>query len=240
LADEVAVPGLTVAPPRPDQGKRETVKRILSVARQEFAAKGLARARIDEIAQQAGVTKQLVHHYFGTKEKLFAHILDESAFDIMSELLAMEFDEMSPADAVRYFLRQIFEQYRCNAFLGALASEGMRYHENHSTPGNRFVGLAPALLAKLDAVLKRGVACGDFRPDVDPRLFLASAALLISGGFTNRYSVSALVGFNTATAEGMDAWHRHAVDFIIAAIRAPCAQTVASPNETIDGSGPQC
>lgn len=209
---------MTAVSPRPEPNKRETLKRLLNVSRREFAAKGLSGARIDDIAQQAGVTKQLVYHYFGSKEALFTHVLDDSSFNIMSELLSIELESMAPPDAIRAFLDHVADQYKNNAFLGALAQEGIRYHENHHTPDNKFIGMAPALVRKLDAVLQRGAESGHFISGVDPHLFLATASLLVSGAFTSRYAVSTLVGYCTASGEGMKTWHNHAVEFIMSAI----------------------
>ena len=48
-----------------------TRKKLLTAARREFANRGLAGARVDDIAERAGVNKQLVYHYFGDKD---AHI----------------------------------------------------------------------------------------------------------------------------------------------------------------------
>jgi AcrR family transcriptional regulator len=52
-----------------DSGTREA---ILAAARAEFAAHGYDAATIRAIAARAGVDPALVHHYFGTKERLFA------------------------------------------------------------------------------------------------------------------------------------------------------------------------
>jgi AcrR family transcriptional regulator len=51
-----------------DSGTREA---ILAAARQRFAKLGYDRATIRGIASDAGVDPALVHHFFGTKEKLF-------------------------------------------------------------------------------------------------------------------------------------------------------------------------
>lgn len=48
---------------------------LLDAARAEFAAKGLAGARVDAIAQRAGVNKQLISYYFGGKDGLYQAIL---------------------------------------------------------------------------------------------------------------------------------------------------------------------
>jgi len=52
-------------------GSVDTRGEILAAAREEFAAKGYDAASVRGIARQAGVDPALVHHYFGTKEKVF-------------------------------------------------------------------------------------------------------------------------------------------------------------------------
>jgi AcrR family transcriptional regulator len=50
-------------------------ERILAAALREFAAKGFAGARVDEIACQAAINKRMLYHYFGDKEGLFREVL---------------------------------------------------------------------------------------------------------------------------------------------------------------------
>jgi AcrR family transcriptional regulator len=52
-------------------GSVDTRGEVLAAARAEFAAKGYDSASVRGIARQAGVDPALVHHYFGTKEKVF-------------------------------------------------------------------------------------------------------------------------------------------------------------------------
>jgi TetR/AcrR family transcriptional regulator len=49
--------------------------RILKAALQEFAARGLAGARVDTIARRARINKRMLYHYFGDKAALFRAIL---------------------------------------------------------------------------------------------------------------------------------------------------------------------
>ncbi len=58
-------------PGRP-AGNSDTRDRILANARALFARNGIANTSIRAVAAAAGVDSALVHHYFGTKEKLFA------------------------------------------------------------------------------------------------------------------------------------------------------------------------
>ncbi len=58
-------------PGRP-AGISDTRDRILTSARELFARNGIANTSIRAVAAAAGVDSALVHHYFGTKERLFA------------------------------------------------------------------------------------------------------------------------------------------------------------------------
>jgi len=61
---------------RPDG---DTKSRILAAAWAEFAAKGIAGARVDAIAKRAGANKQMLYYYFDSKEELFREILRRHA-----------------------------------------------------------------------------------------------------------------------------------------------------------------
>ena len=52
-------------------GRSDTRELILAAARQRFAEEGLDGASVRSIAADAGVDAALVHHYFGTKQRLF-------------------------------------------------------------------------------------------------------------------------------------------------------------------------
>jgi TetR/AcrR family transcriptional regulator len=52
-----------------------TQRRILNAALKEFAAKGIAGARVDAIATRARTNKRMLYYYFGSKEGLFREIL---------------------------------------------------------------------------------------------------------------------------------------------------------------------
>jgi AcrR family transcriptional regulator len=208
-----ASPAAAKAPPN----KRDTLKRIAAAARREFAARGLAEARVDDIAQAAGVTKQLVYHYFRSKEELFACVLDESSAQAMDALLELELDHLPPREALRALLDRMLLPYH-DEELRALAQEGIRYHQTHTTPRNSFTGMAPQLNEKMRATLARGIASGAFRADIDADLLLAMAALATTSAYVNRYTVATLAGLDVAGGTGADTWRRFAVAFVLSAV----------------------
>ena len=59
-----------------------TKARILEAAVAEFAAHGIAGARIDRIAAEAKANKQLIYAYYGNKGELFASVLEKKMLDL--------------------------------------------------------------------------------------------------------------------------------------------------------------
>jgi AcrR family transcriptional regulator len=51
---------------------------ILEIAAQEFADKGLAGARVDEIAEKINASKRMIYYYFGGKEQLYRAVLEQA------------------------------------------------------------------------------------------------------------------------------------------------------------------
>jgi TetR/AcrR family transcriptional regulator len=74
-----------------------TEHRIYEAARRVFMEKGLSGARMQEIADEAGINKALLHYYFRNKEKLFEGIFSEVIMRIsdgLSDTFKMEMDVM--------------------------------------------------------------------------------------------------------------------------------------------------
>ena len=59
----------------------QTKARILDAAFREFAEHGIAGARVDRIAKNAACNKNLIYVYFGSKEALFATVLERHLSD---------------------------------------------------------------------------------------------------------------------------------------------------------------
>lgn len=64
----------------------ETEKMILKAAREVFSEKGLAGARMQEIADKAGINKAMLHYYFRSKDKLFEQIFKEAFTEFWPEI----------------------------------------------------------------------------------------------------------------------------------------------------------
>jgi len=72
-----------------------TEEKILQVARKVFTQKGLAGARMQDIADEAGFNKALVHYYFESKEKLFQLIFEQEFGKFFSNLVVIVSSDIS-------------------------------------------------------------------------------------------------------------------------------------------------
>ncbi len=57
-----------------EQEKQNTEKRILEAAKEVFTEEGKAGAKMQMIADRAGINKSLLHYYYRSKDKLFAAV----------------------------------------------------------------------------------------------------------------------------------------------------------------------
>jgi AcrR family transcriptional regulator len=70
-----------------------TKARIFDAATAEFAAYGIAGARVDRIARNANANKQLIYAYFGDKRQLFQQVLEKVMLDV-ADAVPVDMDDV--------------------------------------------------------------------------------------------------------------------------------------------------
>ena len=86
---------------------KNTETLILDTARQIFIEKGFDGARMQEIADKAGINKALLHYYYRSKQKLFEAIFDESFKKIIPRI----FEFMSSSKSLEFKIEQFVSSY---------------------------------------------------------------------------------------------------------------------------------
>jgi AcrR family transcriptional regulator len=90
-----------------EQLKDERRRALLRAARSVFAKKGLAAAKISEIAAAAGFSYGLVYHYYPQKESLFAAVVQDSIHGWDEVLAAAQKEAGTPWDRLHYVCTQM-------------------------------------------------------------------------------------------------------------------------------------
>jgi TetR/AcrR family transcriptional regulator len=95
-------------------GKEEkdltTEQKILEAAKKIFLAKGLDGARMQDIADEAGINKAMLHYYFRSKDKLFEQIFTEVAGHFIPKIIAILEAEKTVFEKIEMFCREYISQ----------------------------------------------------------------------------------------------------------------------------------
>ena len=167
---------------------------ILAAARDEFAEHGLGGARVDRIAERAGLNKRLIYYYFDDKEKLFQAVLEHAYRDIRSEEMKLRLLELDPATAVRRLIEFTWNYYLAHPEFITLLNSANLHKARHLDESENARALNSPVIETLAAVLERGRRDGVFRGGVDPVHLYVSIAGLAYFYLSNSYTLSAIFG----------------------------------------------
>ncbi|MDJ0938298.1 MAG: TetR/AcrR family transcriptional regulator [Woeseiaceae bacterium] len=170
-----------MAEPRYQRRKEDRPREIAEAAFEVFAEKGYQAARIDEVAQRAGVSKGLTYLYFKTKEELFKAVIRGVVIRRVDRLLdAVESTELSSEEFLRGPMLEFMKGIpgsRVSVVIRLLMAEGHRhpdlveyYYDNVVAKGIRTIS----------HFVERGVERGEFRKTAVndfPQLFIAPMML---------------------------------------------------------------
>ncbi|HPV74319.1 MAG: TetR/AcrR family transcriptional regulator [Gemmatimonadetes bacterium] len=211
-----SAPSATPARPADDQASRE---RILAAAHRVFIRQGTAKARTQEIADEAGVNKALVHYYFGTKEALADAVFRNAASQFMPRIFGiLASDTLSIEDKVRAVVREQVEFHLARPYLaGYVISEAHAAPERVRAVMSGATGGAP--LGVLRRQLAAAAAAGDIRR-ISAEHFVVSLVGLLVFPFIARPLLPVLIGVDDDRFPAfVEARKRELPDFFLAGLR---------------------
>jgi len=185
--------------------------RIVTAAREEFAKRGFAGARVEQIARRAGVNKQLLFYYYHSKRGLFQAVLGQAAGELEGALAALASPAGRPLERLHHALAAQFEFLARHPDLVALLTQAGR------------VDLAPfaPAIKRLVVLLAEGQGLGHVRDDLDPHL-AAAQALVLMVGYLGMESVIAASARPLGADEPAlrERWKLAAVELVVAGVAA--------------------
>jgi TetR/AcrR family transcriptional regulator len=196
-----------------------TRQRILAAATKEFAAKGLEGARVDEIALRSRANKNMIYHYYKSKDGLFQAVLEEMYGTIRTHQGDMEIKNLGPTEGMRVLVESMFDVFhRFPDFVSLLQSENLAKAE-HIKSSAKIAALYNPLAAILGDLLRRGSVEGVFRGAINPIDLYVSIASLAAYHISNRYTLSALFGTDIGSARAVRRRRSHVVEVILRSVR---------------------
>jgi len=97
--------------------EKNTEDKIVIAAKNVFIHKGLDGARMQEIANEAGINKALLHYYFRTKDKLFEKVFTILFKDIFSIFDRAVSEEVSFEEFLDGFIRQYIKKIKSKPYI---------------------------------------------------------------------------------------------------------------------------
>ena len=85
---------------------KHTESKIFDAATEIFEEKGLAAARMQDIADRAKINKALLHYYFRSKDKLFMAVFDKLADKVFKKFASIFEEDMPFEEKIRYFYKE--------------------------------------------------------------------------------------------------------------------------------------
>lgn len=194
----------------------ERVKRnILKTAMAEFAKSGLSGAKIDEISAKTDTSKRMIYYYFGDKEGLYARAL-EAAYDKVREGEGnLDLDVLPPCEALQRLVAFTFDHHRKNPdFIRMVMIENV-HHADYLRQSKIIRDMNAGAISRLEKLIARGEASGDFRSGVDATELHWQISALSVFNVSNRPTFSALFGKSLYSSEGQERLRDRAVSMIL-------------------------
>lgn len=156
-----------------------TEERILEAAKTAFMTHGLYGARMQDIANHAGINKALLHYYFRSKEKLFDHVFEGALSKYFDQMLVFADTSLPVQDRIFKYIDNIID------FLSEYPQMAMFIIKEISLDPELFyerVGHLKPKGVRLLPVLLEGMETGEV-PQLDPVIFMMNLHSLCSYPF---------------------------------------------------------
>lgn len=160
----------------------DTTALILKTAARHFAEKGLAGARVDEIARDAGVNKATIYYHIGGKSELYAEVFRVNMRQGSERLLAEVNGKASAEDKLKAYITTMVENLHDNPCAAPLMMREMAAGgENIPEEGLKYV---MRIFMTLIEILRQGQREGVFRetnPTITHLMIMGSIMFYAAG-----------------------------------------------------------
>jgi AcrR family transcriptional regulator len=178
-----------------------TMAEILSVATQEFSQKGLAGARIDEIAERTRTSKRMIYYYFQSKEGLYVAVLEEAYRRVRDIEGQLHLGDLAPEAALRRLVEFTFDHHAGNEdYIRLVMGENIN-RAQFLSQSKSIQGMNVPALQAITRLYERGVAQGVFREGLQAIDIHATISALSFFNVANRHTFGTIFKIDMLTPD---------------------------------------
>ena len=194
---------------------------ILEVAAAEFGEKGLAGARIDEIAALTQTSKRMIYYYFGSKEGLYLAVLEESYRRVRDVEAQLHLQDLEPEQALRRLVAFTFDHHPHHEnFIRLVMNENIARGQ-YIGQSRHIQDLNVPAIAAIRHLYERGVQGGVFRPGLDAVDIHASISALSFFNVSNRHTFGVLFKVDMKSPAYIAQRRESVIEMVVRFLRAP-------------------
>ena len=217
---KVAGPRTSAAPAPPDAEQR-----ILDAARRVFIRRGTAGARMQEIADEAGVNQALLHYYYRSKARLAERVFLEAAGRLFAAVVPALTADAPLEELIEQFVHRYIDEVRNSPFIPGYVLAELHHHPERvpallaRASGSEPSRMARAALDGLRGRIAARVKAGTMRP-VTPEQFFITLVGSVVFPFAARPILTAFLGMDDAAFDRfLDQRRLELPAFILSALR---------------------
>jgi len=197
-----------------------TKANILEIAAAEFGEKGLAGARIDEIAALTQTSKRMIYYYFGSNEGLYLAVLEESYRKVREIESELHLQDLEPEQALRRLVAFTFDHHLSHENYIRLVMTENIHRGQYIAQSKRIQELNVTAIAAIRQLYQRGVKSGVFRPGLDPVDIHASISALSFFNVSNRHTFGVIFKLDTRSPAYVTHRRDNVIEMIVRFMRA--------------------
>jgi len=203
-------------PPRRSRAaaREEAIGAIIDVATREFVEKGLAGARIDEIADKA--SKRKIYYYFGGKDELYRAVLERAYRRVRASEAQVDLTSGTALDALRRLIEHDVHYHSRHSELVRLVMNENIHRAEHLKQIDGLRESNHAVIDLLKALIARGEAEGSFRPGIDPIELHMNMTALAFYNVSNQFTFSHNFEIDMTSPEAVARRAKQVADIILA------------------------
>jgi AcrR family transcriptional regulator len=196
-----------------------TRRNIIEVATREFAQKGYAGARVDEIAARTRTSKRMIYYYFGSKERLYLAVLEAAYSDIRRTEATLDLDRLPPERALAKLVAFTFDYYTHHPEFVRLVMNENIMNGAHMARSKAIGKLNVTVIDALRRLVARGRKGGVFRRDIDPLELHMSISALGIFNVANRATFSTIFKLDMSSPRALAKRRAEVVDIVLRHVR---------------------
>jgi AcrR family transcriptional regulator len=163
--------------PKPDVSE-ERKDQIMNAAEEVFTRKGFSDARMDDIAEETGLSKGTLYLYYKSKNDLIISILDRIFQREFSSFANMDLSRMSATEAIQLFSDTVAKDIKFFMRLLPLAYEFLALAFRNKFVQKALKNYLNRYIDILIPIIQKGIDSGEFRPVDANEVAIAMGAIM--------------------------------------------------------------